>query len=191
MPATLKERTPHAADRFQPGGAALVQPMDGRAQRVSPFLSTLIRVERWVVRATPAMASLSTPGICHSFWQASQTAFQNTSGSCSASPVRWNNKVRSARGTWRSVAAQIKNQCADGLCSVRRLPESAQRSCYPSRSLLQRFSCCSADISNPSVPPGFMMLCGSKCSFKARITSIWQCRSGLPAREQVCLPTPW
>ena len=50
------------------------QTMAGRSGR--PWRSTLIAVARWVVKATPAMAALSTPGLAHSPWHAWQSALQ-------------------------------------------------------------------------------------------------------------------
>ena len=55
-PTSAKGETPQAAHRRQALGAALVEPDDGRAQRL-PSRSTLTIVARWVVRATPATAS--------------------------------------------------------------------------------------------------------------------------------------
>lgn len=55
----------------------------------------------------------------------------------------------------------------------------------------QRFSRWSSLISNPNVPPGFMILLGSKWAFNARTMSMQGCPICSSSHGAVCLPIPW
>ena len=60
QPTSAEAEAPQPAHRRQALGPALVQPDDGRPQRLAPA-STLITVARWVVSATPAIALADRP----------------------------------------------------------------------------------------------------------------------------------